>query len=120
VNGIDVLERGRESYAKSLWADAYGSLSLADQAAPLGAEDLTSLATSAYMLGRDDDFVETLERAHHVHLDAGQTPAAVRCAFWLGINLVTRGRRAARRVGLAGRIGCSSGRNRIASSVAIC
>jgi DNA-binding NarL/FixJ family response regulator len=91
VNGIDVLERGRESYARSLWADAYESLSLADQAASLGAEDLTLLATSAYMLGRDDDFVETLERAHHVHLDAGEVPAAVRCAFWLGVNLVTRG-----------------------------
>jgi DNA-binding CsgD family transcriptional regulator len=91
VKDIDVLESGRESYARSRWADAYESLSLADRAAPLGAEDLTLLATSAYMLGRDDDFVETLERAHHVHLDAGQTPAAVRCAFWLGINLVTRG-----------------------------
>jgi DNA-binding CsgD family transcriptional regulator len=102
VNGIDVLERGRESYAKSLWADAYESLSLADQTAPLGAEDLTLLATSAYMLGRDDDFVETLERAHHVHLDAGQTPAAVRCAFWLGINLVTR-RETSRATGWFGR-----------------
>jgi DNA-binding CsgD family transcriptional regulator len=91
VKDTDVLESGRESYAGSLWADAYESLSLADQVAPLGAEDLTLLATSAYMLGRDDDFVETMERAHHVHLDAGEVPAAARCAFWLGINLVTRG-----------------------------
>jgi DNA-binding CsgD family transcriptional regulator len=91
VKDIDVLESGRESYAGSRWADAYESLSLADRAAPLGAEDLTLLATSAYMLGRDDDFVETMERAHHVHLDAGEAPAAARCAFWLGINLVTRG-----------------------------
>jgi DNA-binding NarL/FixJ family response regulator len=91
VNGIDVLERGRESYARSRWADAYESLSLADQAAALGAEDLTLLATSAYMLGRDDDFVELLERAHHVHLDAGETPAAVRCAFWVGLKLVLGG-----------------------------
>jgi DNA-binding CsgD family transcriptional regulator len=91
VNGIDVLERGRESYAKSRWADAYESLSLADQAAPLGAEDLRLLATSAYMLGREDDFVETLKRAHHVHVDAGEVPAAARCAFWVGINLALRG-----------------------------
>ena len=91
VKDIDVLESGRESYASSRWADAYESLSLADQAAPLGAEDLTLLATSAYMLGREDDFVETLERAHHVSLDAGEVPAAARCAFWVGINLALRG-----------------------------
>jgi DNA-binding CsgD family transcriptional regulator len=91
VNGIDVLERGRESYAKSRWADAYESLSLADQAAPLEADDLSLLATSAYMLGREDDFVQTLERAHHAQLDAGELPAAARSAFWVGINLALRG-----------------------------
>ncbi len=35
--------------------DAYKSLSRADQASLLGAEDLELLATSAYMLGRDDE-----------------------------------------------------------------
>jgi DNA-binding CsgD family transcriptional regulator len=91
VNGIEALERGRESYAESVWRDAYEWLSLADQAAPLRAEDLTLLATSAYMLGRDDDFVAALERAHHAYLDAGEVAQAVRAAFWVGINLVTRG-----------------------------
>ena len=31
------LERGRECYGRRAWADAYQSLSLADQAAPLEA-----------------------------------------------------------------------------------
>jgi len=48
------LKRGRESYATRAWTDAYESLSRADQAAPMGAEDLELLARSAYMLGRDD------------------------------------------------------------------
>jgi hypothetical protein len=37
------------------WMDAYESLSCADQAYPLGTEDLDLLAPSAYMLGRDND-----------------------------------------------------------------
>jgi DNA-binding CsgD family transcriptional regulator len=71
--------------------DAYKSLSQADQAAPLGAEDLELFATSAYMIGRDDDHVSGLERAHHLYVDTGEVLRAVRCAFWVGINLALRG-----------------------------
>ncbi len=85
------LERGRESYAKGAWREAYGSLSAADQAAQLGAGDLELLARAAYMLGRDDDYVGGLERAHHAHLDAGEALPAVRCAFWIGHNMLFRG-----------------------------
>ena len=38
--GVDDLERGRASYAKGAWIDAYESLSRADAVVPLGAEDL--------------------------------------------------------------------------------
>ena len=71
--------------------DAYESLSFADQTAPLRAEDLESLATSAYMLGRDDEYVRSLERAHHAYLEGGEALRAVRCAFWMAINLIVRG-----------------------------
>jgi DNA-binding CsgD family transcriptional regulator len=91
VNAIDELERGCVSYARRAWMDAYKLLSHADQAAPLGAEDLELLATSAYMIGRDDDYLSSLERAHHVYLDAGEALQAVRCAFWVGLNLALRG-----------------------------
>jgi DNA-binding CsgD family transcriptional regulator len=70
--------------------DAYESLSRADQASPLGAEDLELLATSAYMLGRDND-LSALERAYHGYLEAGETLRAARCAFWVGIQLSTLG-----------------------------
>jgi DNA-binding CsgD family transcriptional regulator len=46
---------------------------------------------SAYMLGRDDEYLRTLERACHAHVDAGQYVRAVRCAFWLGFRLLMRG-----------------------------
>jgi DNA-binding CsgD family transcriptional regulator len=85
------LERGRGFYAQRAWMDAYTSLSHADEAAPLGGEDLERLATSASMVGRMDDYLAFLERAHHAHLEAGEELAAARCAFWIGMNLAIRG-----------------------------
>jgi hypothetical protein len=85
------LERGRECYGRRAWADAYRSLSLADQATPLAGEDLELLAMAAYLIGRDDDYLRALERAHHARLDAGERRRAVRCAFWLGLRLLFRG-----------------------------
>ena len=85
------LERGREALARREWTLAYESLARADDAAPLDAEDLELLATSAYMLGRDDDYVRLLERAHRAHLDTGEAMRAARCGFWLGITLMLRG-----------------------------
>src|SRR6266511_323107 len=85
------LEHGREAYAQRAWMDAYESLSRADEAAPLGTEDLELLAISAHMVGRMDDFLRILERAHHVSLDAGEELRAARAAFWIGMNLAIRG-----------------------------
>jgi DNA-binding CsgD family transcriptional regulator len=87
----DELERGRESYARSAWATAFESLSRSDGLAPLEAEDLELLATSAYMLGREDEWMRILERACHLHSDAGEARSAARCAFWIGTNLALRG-----------------------------
>jgi DNA-binding CsgD family transcriptional regulator len=91
VDITDELGRGRESYARRAWMESFKSLSKADQATRLGAEELELLATSAFMIGRDDDFLGHLERAHHAYLAAGETMRAVRCAFWVGINLALRG-----------------------------
>ena len=87
----DALERGRASYAKRAWLDAYECLSRADDENLLDAEDLELLARSAYMLGRDDDYIRALERAHHGHLDAEEVPSAARCTWWIGHNLLFRG-----------------------------
>ena len=55
--GRNELGRGRTYYAQRARNEAYEALSRADRAAPLGAADLERLARSAYMLGRDDDYV---------------------------------------------------------------
>jgi hypothetical protein len=93
------LERGRESYKRHAWADAYKSLSCADDLAPLGVEDLERLAMSAYLIARDDDYLRALNRAYLAHLDAGETARGVRCAFWLDCRFCFGERRAARRDG---------------------
>lgn len=85
------LKHGRESYRCRAWADAYTSLSLADQTRPLGSEDLELLATSAYLTGRDLDYQRILERAHHAQLAAGDQVRAARAAFWLGLSCLFRG-----------------------------
>jgi DNA-binding CsgD family transcriptional regulator len=84
----DRLEHGRAAYLERRWLDAHGSLTAAE---PLAAEDLERLATAAYMLGRDDEYVEALERAHRAYLSRGDELRAARCAFWIGINLGIRG-----------------------------
>ena len=78
------LARGRRAFAAKEWETARASLSSADRDTPLGADDLELLATAAFMLGRDGEYLSILERAHHAYLDAGQPLRAVRCAFWIG------------------------------------
>jgi DNA-binding CsgD family transcriptional regulator len=91
VRDVGALARGREAVGRRAWTDAHEALSEADAIAPLGAADLELLATAAYMLGHDDEFLDELERAHHAHVEAGDGLRAARCAFWSGMNLFTRG-----------------------------
>jgi DNA-binding CsgD family transcriptional regulator len=88
---VDV-ERGRELYAKQAWDAAFESLSAADPES-LSAGDLELLASSAYMLGRDDVYLATWERAYDSHLRGGDLARAARGAWWIGDYLRFRGDR---------------------------
>jgi len=85
------LDRARRSYGQRAWADAYRAFSFADLETPLAVEDLELLAMAAYLVGRDDEYLATLERAHEAHVAGGQCAPAVRCAFWIGFRLLMRG-----------------------------
>jgi DNA-binding CsgD family transcriptional regulator len=85
------LDQAHRSYRERAWAEAFQAFSRADDEAPLGAEDLELLALAAYLIGRDDDYLGTLERASSAHVNAGQCTRAARCAFWLGFRLLMRG-----------------------------
>ena len=67
------LEQGRAAYAKRAWLEAYESLAAAERHAALEAPDAGLLATCAFMLGRDDESVGWLERAHQRYLESGET-----------------------------------------------
>jgi DNA-binding CsgD family transcriptional regulator len=88
------LDRGRESFTRRAWAEAFDSLSAADRQAPLEPADLERLATAAYLAGRDDDSAAVWERAHHQRLRLGDAVGAARCAFWLALGLLLRGEQA--------------------------
>jgi ATP/maltotriose-dependent transcriptional regulator MalT len=85
------LERGRDAHAGRAWGEAYALLRRADESEPFAPPDLGLLATAAYMLGREDEWVAAHERAHHLQLEAGQVEQAVRSAFWIGFTLSLRG-----------------------------
>jgi DNA-binding NarL/FixJ family response regulator len=91
MDRVGELETGRAAYARRAWGDAFGALSRSDRAAPLEAADLERLATAAYMLGREEDYLAALERAHGAYLAAGEAPPAARCAIWIGVMLALRG-----------------------------
>lgn len=88
----DAIEQGREAVARRAWARAFQAFARADRVRPLGPQDLEHLAVAAYMLGRNDDHLECMRRAHRAHQHAGNLPRAARCAFWAGINYAVRGR----------------------------
>jgi DNA-binding CsgD family transcriptional regulator len=94
VDGERALERGRGSYARGDWQDAFDALRRAHGQEPLSAGDLELLARSAYMLGLDDDYRGALEHAYHAYREAADTSRAARCAWWIGHNLLFLGQSA--------------------------
>src|SRR5262249_19549580 len=70
--------------------EAYEAWSSPD-VAELETQDVEQLATSAFMLGRDDESNSWLERAHHRCLETGDAIRAARNALWIGMNLASRG-----------------------------
>ncbi len=85
------LENGRELYRRREWKDACRALSRADEAVPLGGDDLDLLAMAASLLGRDEEAHRALERAHQAHMAAGEGVRAARSAIRLGFTLIGRG-----------------------------
>lgn len=85
----DGLVQARAAFERRDWVAAYAGL--AAGADDLIADDFVLLATAAYLLGQRNDCIQALQRAHTGYLDAGDTLAAVRCAFWLAMVLNSSG-----------------------------
>jgi DNA-binding NarL/FixJ family response regulator len=85
------LAVARDAYDHKQWTAAREAYERADSAGSLGPEDLWRLAVSSYLLGDEDAFVETLERAHRLAQDAGDDAGAFRYGYWIGMHLGERG-----------------------------
>jgi DNA-binding NarL/FixJ family response regulator len=82
------LEAGRAAFTRRDWSEAFARLSAADAIAPLNIDALEELATAAYLIGND---VALLERAHNEFVQIGENARAVRIAFWIIVDLMTKG-----------------------------
>ena len=91
MGSVPDLERGRRSFARADWRGAYDALTAADTALELTAPDLELLGRAAYMVGRDEEYANALERAYRAYLAMGTPMPAVRCAFWIGHSSLFRG-----------------------------
>jgi DNA-binding CsgD family transcriptional regulator len=91
MDATGARDRGRDAYARRAWLEAHDAFSAADGDGALDGADLELLAMTKLMLGRDDEAVEILERAHHGYLERGEIRSAVRAAIWIGMNLAFRG-----------------------------
>jgi DNA-binding NarL/FixJ family response regulator len=87
----DATDRGRASFARGAWAEAYALLSAADADAGLDLEDLERLGAVAYLVGRDEEALDVWGRAHRAGLRVGDLPGAARCAFWSAFVLLNKG-----------------------------
>jgi ATP/maltotriose-dependent transcriptional regulator MalT len=107
------VERGRALCAEGAWLEAHEALVRADATTALAAGDLERLATTAYMLGRLEEYVDVMARSHQAHLAAGAPLLAARCAFWMGMQLLLAGEmgRGTGWIGLAQRLVEEAGRD---------
>ena len=85
------VEQGHAAYQRRAWPEAFSHLSTADHASALGPADLDVLATTAYLVGRDELADELVARAHHGWLEVDAPDRAARQACWLGLQLLLRG-----------------------------
>ena len=89
---LDELRRAREAYERRAWVSAYDALSSASaEGDDLPAADFERLGVAALLAGRQNDCVQALQRAHRLHREADDLPAAARTAFDLAIVLLQGG-----------------------------
>jgi tetratricopeptide (TPR) repeat protein len=85
------LGRGRECYERRAWREAWDLLSACDSESALQDADLEKFAVASLLLAEDGTSDDAWTRAHQRHLQMGDRPGAVRCAFWLAFRLLNAG-----------------------------
>ena len=94
MSTAETRSRGRASFERQRWTDAFVQLLEADRQAPLAVADLERVAVAAYLCGRNAESADLWARAHHQCLECDDVERAVRCAFWLASGLLHDGEHA--------------------------
>jgi len=81
---VDDLRQAREIFERGDWIHAFEAWSDVDTDA-MGPDDLRSLATAAFLLGKYEECAAAMQKAFQTHVDRGELPAAARCAWWLSM-----------------------------------
>jgi hypothetical protein len=83
----ELRDRARDSLAQHAWQEAFELLSEIDEGDSLSQDELTSLASAAYLSGHPDTSLEAWERAHEQALEQNDPQdaalAAIRAAHLL-------------------------------------
>ena len=94
MNAPTALERGRTAYQAHRWSEAIAELGSAEHDDAIAPQDLEQFATALFLVGRGAEGVDALTRAHEAYLGADDPSGAIRCAAWLGMELMSLGDRA--------------------------
>jgi ATP/maltotriose-dependent transcriptional regulator MalT len=94
TNG-SAIETGRAAHDRQSWEEAYTALKEAGRVSELSPADLERLATAAHMVGAEAESTDAWTRAHYEYIRLGQTERALRCLFWMALDLLVRGQAAA-------------------------
>jgi DNA-binding CsgD family transcriptional regulator len=85
------IDHGRSAFRDNRWTEASKDFRDADRRGGLPAPDLERLATAEILTGDTAAGLETLTRAHEEYLVVGDIVGAVRCAGWMGMQLMHLG-----------------------------
>jgi len=77
-------------FAGHAWRQAYAALATADESGELDGSELELLASTAFLIGRDQAGESALSRAHKAHASVGDFEGAARAACHLGFRLMWR------------------------------
>lgn len=94
MHAPSALDRGRAAYQSHRWSEAIAEFGEAERENTIAPYDLEQLATALFLVGRSADGVDTLTRAHEAFLGVDDSAGAIRCAAWLGMQLMSLGDRA--------------------------
>lgn len=85
------LDAGRTAFAAGAWQDAFDALAAADAEHALEPEDLTQLASAAYLIDREADSIAYWTRAFNEDVERGRVELAAHTGFLMSLTLVLRG-----------------------------